>query len=117
MDKNLELLCRNARNLEYDVDGDGKYWRKLRSSDILQLFKLGGARGSGPVHPDAQGASWIGDTCVFIVPSRKSPHWNDRLPGAKVGRRVVALCNRCNRFVCPGHLDQHRRGRACVEAA
>jgi len=110
--RNLEVPCEYKK-----ADGTiAEYMRGLHSSDILKFFKLGGKNGNGPIHPDAQGGAWIGDTCLFIVPARKSPHWDKSLPGARVGRRVVAMCNRCGRMVCPGHLHQHRRGRKCIEA-
>jgi hypothetical protein len=106
----VEAKVRSAENLRYPTTYEGRtFWHKLRSSDILRLFRTGGKDGNGPIPKDFEDGRFIGDTYVSISMASKN-----KRGGA--GRRVMAHCNRCCELVCAGHLDQHRNGRACLEA-
>lgn len=117
----LELKFAGAKSLFFqDVGHDVRYWRSMRSSDILQLFGVGGAGGNGAIPKDFDNGRWIGDTYVVILPIDRRVHklgaatWNLGLGQRIPKRRVLAQCNRCERLVCAGHLHQHRNGRKCV---
>ena len=106
----VEAKVRSSENLKYPTTYEGRtFWHKLRSSDILRLFGVGGKDGNGPIPAHYEAQRMIGDTLVRIRaagPEGKSRH----------RRRVQAQCNHCGTWVCAGHLDQHRNTRACDEA-
>ena len=108
-----------ANNLRVPCDytaADGTiktYQRKLRSPDILQFFKIGGKYGTSAIPADFYAFGAIGDTYI-IIRSRAGAREDAKLGYGPAKRRVVAICQYCEAYVCPGHLDQHQRGRDCA---